>query len=109
MARPGRVRRRRPGLLRLRLGYSGAGYSLIRLRDKATGAEAEWDREQWSGDTDFIQQLRVMMRIEHVRSFSHDTFGAIQSRMAERFPSYGIVVVHTTTPEEIPHDPDVVY
>ena len=50
-----------------------------------------------------------MMRIEHVRSFSHDTFGAIQSRMAERFPSYGIVVVHTTTPEEIPHDPDVVY
>ena len=23
-----------------------------------------------------------MMRIEHVRSFSHDTFGAIQSRMA---------------------------
>ena len=82
---------------------------MIRLRDKATGAEAEWDREQWSGDADFIRQLRVMMHIEHVRSFCHDTFGAMQARMAERFPSWGIVVVRTTTPEEIPHDPNVVY
>ena len=85
VARPGRVRRRRPGVLRLHLGYSGAG-AIIRVRDKVTGAEAEWDREQWSGDADFIRQLRVMMRIEHVRSHCHDTFGAMQARMVERFP-----------------------
>ena len=59
---------------------------MIRLRDRVTGAEAEWDRGQWSGDADFIRQLRVMMRIEHVRSHCHDTFGAMQARMVERFP-----------------------
>ena len=58
---------------------------MIRLRDKVTAAEAQWD-EQWSGDADFIRQLRVMTRIEHVRSHCHDTFGARQARMVEGFP-----------------------
>ena len=85
------------------------GGSLIRLRDKATGAEAKWDRGDWSGDADLVSLLRVWMRIFHIRSHCHDTFGAMQARMAESFPAYGVEVMRTTQPEEIPHDPDVVY
>ena len=82
---------------------------MIRLRDKATGAEAEWDRDNWSGDADLVSLLRVMVRTEHIRSHCHDTFGAMQARMAESFPAYGIVVVRTTKPEEIAHDPNFIY
>ena len=42
---------------------------MIRLRDKATGAEAEWDRRQWSGDPDFVNLLQAAMRIEHLPGY----------------------------------------
>ena len=40
---------------------------MIRLRDRETGAEAEWGREQRSGDADFIRQIAISYDDEAVR------------------------------------------
>ena len=83
---------------------------MIRLRDKATGAEAEWDRYEWSGDEGFVRRCRTLASIEHVYGSAHDTFAVIQERMAETFPPHGVAVVRQTKPKETPHDrEDVVY
>ena len=74
---------------------------MIRLREEVTGAEAEWDRHEWSGDKRFVKRLRTLAEIEHVFGTHHDTFAQIQTRMAERFPPSGVEVVRQTKPEEI--------
>lgn len=76
---------------------------MIRLRDLFTGAEAEWDGGDWSGDPGFIERLRVLTDIEHVYSSAvHDSFASVQQRMAERLPRHGIDVVRQAEPEELP-------
>ena len=76
---------------------------MIRLRDQFTGAEAEWDAGDWSGDADFIERLRILTDIEHVYSSAvHDSFASVQQRMAQRFPRHGIAVVRETEPKELP-------
>ena len=79
---------------------------MIRLRDKATGAEAEWDRRKWSGDEGLVERLQRLMRIERIPGFSHETFASIQARMAETFPGHGLVVVRQTKPEELEYEAD---
>ena len=84
---------------------------MIRFRQKGTGAEAEWDRGQWSGDPDLVRLLEVASRVEFPPNLTipHATFWSQQQLMAEHLPGYGVVVVRQTTPVEDPHDPYVVY
>ncbi len=81
---------------------------MIRFRQKATGAEAEWDRGEWSGDPDLVQMLELAMRIEHLPAFAWHPFQVTQKLMAEQLPEYGLVAVEQTAPVEDPWDPDVV-
>ena len=83
---------------------------MIRLREKATGAEAEWDRGKWSGEPRLVKRLRTVTYILDVfSSGAHDTYAAIQGRMAEKLPRAGIEVVRQTTPKEEVHEKGVVY
>lgn len=75
---------------------------MIRLREDATGAEAEWDRGRWSGDEDFVRRLRVLANIEHALTYVSTSFAWVQARMAERFPAHGVTVVRQAEPEEPP-------
>ena len=81
---------------------------MIRFRQTATRAEAEWDRGQWSGNPDLVRLLENAMRIEHLPAWNWDPFRATQRLMAKQLPQYGVVVVEQTTPVEDPWDPDVV-
>ena len=76
---------------------------MIRLRDEATGAEAEWDDGAWSGDEAFVRRLRTLAKLEHAEQGPGSPPSVVQARMAERFPAAGgIVVVDQTKPKEWP-------
>lgn len=84
---------------------------MIRLRDKATGAEAEWEMGEWSGDPDFVSLLELLVRAERLgeRQRPHESWGETQLRMTEQFPKHGIVAVKTTPPaKDYPSVPGVV-
>ena len=89
---------------------------MIRLRDKATGAEAEWELGQWSGDPELVELLKMTMRavglgLEHEQEqLPYRSWTQTQRLMSERLPKHGIVVVETTAPaEDWPSVPGVVY
>ena len=71
---------------------------MIRLRDRHTGAEAEWDRHKWSGDPGLVKLLQMLSRWTSLSA--HTPFADIQARMAEEFPPQGVDVVAQTKPEE---------
>lgn len=75
---------------------------MIRLREKGSGAEAQWDPpDTWSGDARFVKRLKTLCSILNVYSHVHAAYGDIQQRMAERLPRAGIEVVRQTKPKEI--------
>ena len=82
---------------------------MIRLREKGTGAEAEWDRHKWSGDARFIKRLKTLDNIFRLSGYAHDTYASIQRRMAEMLPRAGIEVVRQTKPKEVVHEEGRIY
>ena len=82
---------------------------MIRLRDKATGDEAEWDGHEWTGDTDFSALLEIVCQTLGLRFDPFAGYGHVQQRMAETLPQHGFVVVRQTKPVEVVHLPGVVY
>ncbi len=82
---------------------------MIRVRDKATGAEAEWDGHEWTGDPDFAALLRIACRALRLQFDPFAGYAHVQQRMAETLPQHGFVVVRQTKPVEAEHLPGVVY
>lgn len=102
------------------MGYSGAG-AMIRFWQKGTGAVAAWDPEiepawdaddphrvQWSGNATFIDLLRLACRVEDLRPSLGYGYGRgdVEDQMAALLPSWGVVIVSTTTPREPAPAPD---
>lgn len=83
---------------------------MIRFRQKATGAEAEWDQRRWSGDSDFVRFLESAARLVDPPGLTmpNRTFAETQRILAEGLPQFGVVVLRQTKPVEHPHNPDLV-
>ena len=82
---------------------------MIRVRDKATGAEAEWDGHEWTGDPDFVALLQLACSAPGLQFDPFAGYAHTQQRMAETLPGQGFEVVRQTKPVEIVHQPGVVY
>ena len=87
---------------------------MIRLRDKATGEEAEWTwKTGWVGPSGVAERLDILMRLARLDTPLHDTMASRQRQIAERIasPMGGVFggffeVVRQTPPPEPPPPPD---
>ena len=79
---------------------------MIRLKDKATGEEAEWTLETgWVGPSELVEMLDILMSEHRLDTPLHDTVASRQRLIAERIASqdptaWGFEVVRQTPPPE---------
>lgn len=80
---------------------------MIRLREKATGEEAEWTWETgWVGPATVVGTLDILMRMKRLDGGLYDTVASRQRLIAERIASpdpgeWGFEVVAQTPPPEL--------
>ena len=79
---------------------------MIRLRDKATGEEAEWTLGTgWVGPSGLVEMLDILMSEKRLVTPLHDTVASRQRLIAEQIASpdpreWGFEVVRQTPPPE---------